>query len=399
MTDHYSLQPEIGTDDELFMAIITLDKKRIRELKANGAALTETVLRILENGPRRSESASVHHPEYYFRYSLVRAFKEMPTEKFRETAAMLRAEIGKPLHYSEAVWLWENKRAFEPGFFDVTLENFDQKRMSKKKTMKEIIDKNALGCLPVCEKHGWLKMPKTRDELTEYANEKGKTEAVAWLLEFKNRTADLAAERERAEKKMQRELNADPNSVTALKKIWRFSKLEDADRMSAQGRPKAAGCRQKSDLGGTLEITCYKGERTEVIVPERIGKDTVTAIGVGAFTGELYCAVRTPAAVCEKRVGITKITLPETITYIDKQAFCGLPRLAEVNIPKSVTEILFQAFFECRSLAEIKLSGGLTFIGRDAFGGCPNLTAVVYRGSYAERYCKENNIKFKYAEE
>lgn len=374
MTEHYSLQTEYGTADELFGAIVTLDKKRVSELKANGVSLTENVRSVLENGPGRKYKGD---PAFDIWFSLIREIKEMPLEKFSEIAALLRAETGKPLYYSEAFWFWGNKRAFEPRFFELTLENFDQKRMSKKRTMQRIIFRDALGCLPVCEKHGWLKMPKTRDELIEYANANGKTEAAAWLLEFKNRTADLAAERARAEKKVERELNADPNSVTALKKIWRFSKLEK----------------------GTLEITCYKGDRTEVVVPEMIGKDTVTAIGEGAFTGEPFCAVRTPAAVCERRSGITKITLPETITYIDKHAFCGLWQLSEVNIPKSVTEILFQAFFECKALAEIKLSSGITFIGKNAFGGCPKLKVVLHRGSYAERYCKENNINYKYAEE
>ncbi len=46
----------------------------------------------------------------------------------------------------------------------------------------------------------------------------------AWLLEFKNRIADFAAERDRAEKRMMRELNANPNSVTELKKIWGYEK-------------------------------------------------------------------------------------------------------------------------------------------------------------------------------
>lgn len=36
MSGHYSLNTEIGADNELFKAIITLDKKRIKELKASG---------------------------------------------------------------------------------------------------------------------------------------------------------------------------------------------------------------------------------------------------------------------------------------------------------------------------------------------------------------------------
>ncbi|MCX4356518.1 MAG: hypothetical protein OSJ43_09880 [Oscillospiraceae bacterium] len=74
---------------------------------------------------------------------------------------MLRAETDKPLYYSEALWLWGNKRCFEPSFFEITLQNFDQSRMTKMRTMQRIIDENSLGCLPICEKNGWLKNPKT----------------------------------------------------------------------------------------------------------------------------------------------------------------------------------------------------------------------------------------------
>lgn len=472
MTDHYSLQTEYGAADELYKAIITLDKKRIKELKANGAALTENARNVLENGPGRRYKGD---PAFDFWFALIREIKTMPLGEFSEIAGLLRAETGKPLYYSEAFWLWGNKRAFEPRFFELTLENFDQKRMSKKRTMQRIIDTDALGCLPVCEKHGWLKMPKTRDELIGYANEKGKTEAVAWLLDFKNRTADLAAERQRAEKKAERELNADPNSVTELKKIWRTKKLED----------------------GTLEITCYNGRQTEVIVPDKIGKYMVTSIGNRAFTGDRYAANRTPEEICEfRKNNITKIILPETINNIGSGAFLFCEALKEVNIPSGVTIInsntftntaidtielpetverladyAFSAahfkkiklpqnlaeigkgalqhcdferieippkikvinpemFWNCKCLKEVVLPEGLEEIKMRAFWLCPSLekinlpasitkienfkrggkitspfadnlklTAVVDKGSYAEKYCEENKIIYKYTEE
>ncbi|MDE6733277.1 MAG: leucine-rich repeat domain-containing protein [Oscillospiraceae bacterium] len=422
MTNHYSLQTEFGAEDELFKAIITLDKKRIKKLKAGGSMLTEKVRGVFENGSGRS--VSVDSPAYQFWFSLVREIKEMPLEDFSEIAAILRAEIGKPLHYSEALWLWGNKRALEPGFFDVTLENFDQKRMSKKKTMKDIIDKNALGCLPVCEKHGWLKMPKTRDELIEYASKKGNTEAAAWLLEFKNRTADLAAERARAEKKAERELNADPNSLSELKKIWRFEKRED----------------------GTIVILGYKGDRTEIVVPERIGVDIVTAIGEYAFSPD---AKRIREEQRALRKAITKVTLPDTIERIGEFAFFKCRSLTEINIPERLTEISkgmlditglesiiiggnvrrigAVAFWGCRDLKYVKLCEGVSEIdvgafynctdletielprsleksalntmSEGAFWNCHKLTALVHKGSYAEKYCDENKITYKYAEE
>ena len=89
--------------------------------------------------------------------------------------------------------------------------------------MEEIILCDKPELLPLCEKHGWLKMPKKRDELIQFASDNKKTECTAWLLEFKNRTADLKAERERAEKKLMRQLNANPDSITELKRCGGLS--------------------------------------------------------------------------------------------------------------------------------------------------------------------------------
>ena len=108
--------------------------------------------------------------------------------------------------------------------FKLVLAHFDQSRMNKTAIMKDIISKELISCLAAAEQNGWLNNPKKRDEIIKYAAENGKTESTAWLMDFKNRTADLAAERERAEKKIQRELNADPDSLTELRKVWKFEK-------------------------------------------------------------------------------------------------------------------------------------------------------------------------------
>ena len=72
--------------------------------------------------------------------------------------------------------------------------------MNKAKIMKGAIDQNNVVCLEICAENGWLDMSRKRDEMIKYASENNKTEASAWLLEFKNRTANFALEREKAEK-------------------------------------------------------------------------------------------------------------------------------------------------------------------------------------------------------
>lgn len=414
--EHYSLETEFGAADELYKAIITLDKKRVSELKANGVSLTENVRNVLENGAGRKYN---DNPAFDFWHAFLREIKGMPLEEFSETAAMLRAETSKPLYYSDASWLWGNNRCFEPSFFQVTLQNFDQKRMPRRRTLQRIIDEDALGCLPICEKHGWLKNPKSRDELISYANENGKTEAVAWLLDFKNRTADLVAERERAERKILRELNANPNSLTELKKVWGFEKYGD----------------------GSVIITGYKGNRTEIVVPERIGGDIVVALGEYAFS-PLASRLRYEQRKFRYK-NITKITLPDSIREIGPGAFSSCTVLSEVNIPDGVTKIKDGtfgwcnlnsivipasvtaigkgAFASCLALTEITLPDGVQEIDEYAFGNCDKLktivlpssvkrissglcpfwecykmVAFVHEGSYAEEFCKQNNINMQY---
>ena len=79
---------------------------------------------------------------------------------------------------------------------------------------------------------------------------------MAWLLDFKNRTVDIVKEEAKAEAKAMKELMEDPNSVSALKKIWGYKKNND----------------------GSLMITSYKGNATKVVIPSAIGKASVTVI-------------------------------------------------------------------------------------------------------------------------
>ncbi|MDE6030580.1 MAG: leucine-rich repeat domain-containing protein, partial [Oscillospiraceae bacterium] len=237
--------------------------------------------------------------------------------------------------------------------FEFILENFDRTGMNQMKILKMLVDKQAISCLEIAERYGWLKYPKKRDELIRYAADNGRVEAAAWLLEFKNRTADLAAEREKAEKKAERELNAAPDSVAALKRLWSYKKRED----------------------GMLSISKYKGNQTVVNVPEKIGKSIVTNIESGVLACSNVPRISAEQTAIRKK--ITKIILPKTLRSIGYYAFLKLESLEEINLPEGLNGITTGAFKNCRSLKSITIPGSAKKIGDSAFSGCSSLKNVV----------------------
>ncbi len=188
-----------------------------------------------------------------------------------------------------------------------------------------------------------------------------------------------------------------------------------------------------------IEVTGYKGSRTEVTIPSELdGKKVVsigeaafadnyklkkvtlpagvTAIGEGAFQNCLSlteatigqggapagrsaaaCTVGAEAfqncirlarvtlpdgVVCIGRqafqgcVALTGIALPQSLASLEAEAFSGCERLSQVAIPQGVTRIEDQVFQGCKELTSVALPESLTTIGKYAFVDCTNLAAV-----------------------
>lgn len=265
----------------------------------------------------------------------------------------LREAVGEPLYYSETINQSIYKILFEREVFECVLDCFEGKRISNKKwKLREIVDKNDVELLKIATERGWLKQAKQRNELIEYAKDNNRPECVAWILAYVNRTVDFDAERAKTAKKQERILNAAPNSVTMLKELWNYRKRDD----------------------GTLIITGYKGERTEISVPEKIGNAVVAAIGKSAFSP---FANRITDEISERRKKITEIKLPESVTEIGEWAFCGCGNLRSVNLPDGIAEIGEKTFWGCRTLENITIPDSVKIIGNDAFLGCDTLSSLV----------------------
>lgn len=80
-------------------------------------------------------------------------------------------------------------------------------------------------------------------------------------------------------------------------------------------------------------------------------------------------------------VGVTEITLPESITEIGYSAFKNCTSLTNVKLPKTITSILGQTFSGCSSLNQITIPETVVVIGPKAFNGCTSLNNVTIPNS------------------
>lgn len=192
------------------------------------------------------------------------------------------------------------------------MEHFELSKVDQKTILETAVLKAGTASLAMIADQGWITKADKLDKLIIFAQEHDRTEALSWLMDYKNRTVDSAAEEAKAEAKMKRQLAENPNSVTAMKKIWKFTKQED----------------------GTIRIDGYKGQDTAITVPALIGKDPVTVIGEWAF------APNAPSIKNAKaRSQIVRICLPETITEIGNSAFFKCDNLCDIWISDRVQKL------------------------------------------------------------
>ena len=337
---------EAGFDpgELLFYAIMLGDKKMTAELEKRGAVFSEYRKKMLTDKGERKDM-----------YVWTGLLERLSEEEFKPVLSQITERLdGVKLHSTNGIYQACKTVLLNEENLEIYMESFERAAVVKSELMETAVDRERVGCLKYAAEHGWLKLPKKRDELIEYAHKQGKTECVAFLLDFKNRTADLKAEQAKADKKTKRELNAAPDSVTAMKQLWGWKK-------------------RLPENGGGLMITKYRGTATEITVPGKIGRDTVTALG----TALTPAAKATPKEISDFRQTITRVTLPETITEIGDDAFRVCVALEYVNIPKAVRKIGESAFSCCRSLTEIEVPEGVSEIAERTFQYCDDLKTVI----------------------
>lgn len=346
-------------EEMLYYAVFARDDVIASELIRRGVRISNIRVHTITNGGMATDG-------YWHEYGAM--VGALDSTDYPAVMEELYSQINrKPFHFTEKIYELTKKHLVNAESFEFLLSHFKQEKINKYKILRDLITADAAEALTVAEREGWLAIPKKRDELIDFARENGRTETLAYLLDFKNRTADFDAENKKAEKRMMAELNASPDSVMMLKKIWSYKKLDD----------------------GTLMITCYKGTDLEVAVPEKIGRSIVTAIGNGAFAGASGLGAgsvltRGTFENMKHRRSITKITLPDTIKYIDTGAFADMLALKDINIPVGVLEIGNFAFYECKALTCFTVPGTVEQIGMYAFARCYGLEKVCIQEGVVE---------------
>ena len=153
---------------------------------------------------------------------------------------------------------------------------------------------------------------------------------------------------------------------------------------------------------------------TAVTIP-----DSVKMIGINPFQGEsletlavspdhpwlavsdgvLFTRADKRLVCCTRAQARSVYEVPQGTLSIGDKAFRNCAWLAAVTIPDSVTAIGEEAFFRCPDLATVRIPGSVTSAGDDLFDRRhDNLTVIVDRNSYMERYCRQHEITFIYAE-
>lgn len=202
-----------------------------------------------------------------------------------------------------------------------------------------LVDQNNVEGIRYVLTQQWIRQPREIKLLLSYAMKKENVtqELNDYILEIQTFIHE-----EESKNTSKKSLKDDkPLSVAEMKKVWGYKKQKD----------------------GTLIITSYKGEETNVIIPSVIGRGTVTAIDTHAFDTK---APRITEVLKNSRQEIAFVEIPGTIKNIPDRMFYAYYYDVHANEEK----------FPHASLKTVILHDGIKKIGSSAFGYCTGLESI-----------------------
>lgn len=153
-----------------------------------------------------------------------------------------------------------------------------------------------------------------------------------------------------------------------------------------------------------VELCGYEGSEKKLLIPTEYEGKPVLRIGAKVFThmrnvrsailpDSIVNIGREAFYVCDK---LETIVLPKNLKIIGRSAFNFCRSLKQIELPEGLLHIEMRAFRDCVLLERIIVPDSVGFIGEEAFKSCEKLTIVCSKGSYAEKYAKENKINLEY---
>lgn len=130
---------------------------------------------------------------------------------------------------------------------------------------------------------------------------------------------------------------------------------------------------------GTVNITDYLGNDTEITLPQTIDGKAVTMIVDSAFSGDKT---------------IVSVTIPEGVVRLGEYCFDGCSNLQKVDLPSTLTSLGgIWTFKNCSSLTDIEIPEKITSLGYQVFDGCENLSEIKVNANNPVLY-EENGIVY-----
>lgn len=127
----------------------------------------------------------------------------------------------------------------------------------------------------------------------------------------------------------------------------------------------------------------YLGNDKNVIIPETLGGYTVIAISGVEIPENDYQV----DGAFESNENIVTVTMPNTIKYINDNAFMCCPKLEEVTFSTKLQIIGYNAFYDCKLLDYVDLSSTeVTTIMGETFKGCETLSRIELPNTLTEIY-------------
>lgn len=386
----WEYRDKVGLDAQevLFHALVWQDDDLVQGLKDLG---------VNTLSPYRADMAAGRLPHNqlnslgrYDRSFFSGAFHRDPMMVADFVVGIVNALGGEPLHlfksdvteydFQESKDVLISKLCSEAVFLTLAQHTDFGTVIKKRDILYALVEENNAAGLAWALEQGWAE-EKDEKALLEYAQKQENVAApMMALLLNRNKLADSPADT--------LSLSVTP-SAAELKKIWATKKLED----------------------GTLMITSYKGEALDVVIPDKIGKNPVTALAPDVFNPKAsrvtreqaeirqnLHSVEVPGSVSiipEKLFGsiygsshwtlpnLKRVVLGEGVREIGYGAFMGCTGLEEVVFPQSLTTLEYGVFYNCTALQAAHLPQGVTKIGPCAFYNCTSLKELTLPKSAA----------------